>query len=118
MHEDGKATVYTGTLAHGQGHDTAWSMIVQDELGTPSPTITVIHGDTDVIPKGTGTFGSRSLQLGGAAVHQVAGLVKDQARGLAAGLSGAAEDDVELDPRLRGISAGARRSRATELEWG
>jgi carbon-monoxide dehydrogenase large subunit len=116
IHDDGKATVYTGSSAHGQGHDTAWSMIVQDELGIPIADITVIHGDTDVIPNGTGTFGSRSLQLGGAAVHKAAGLVKDQARGLAAGLSGAAEDDLELDPRL-GVWRVHGES-GTELEWG
>jgi carbon-monoxide dehydrogenase large subunit len=114
--EDGKATVYTGSSAHGQGHDTAWSMIVQDELGIPMADTTVFHGDTGVIPNGTGTYGSRSLQLGGAAVHKAAGLVKDQARGLAAGLAGAAEEDMELDPRL-GIWR-VRGEPGTDLEWG
>jgi carbon-monoxide dehydrogenase large subunit len=116
IHEDGTATVYTGSSAHGQGHDTSWSMLVQDELGIPIGDITVIHGDTDAIPKGTGTFGSRSLQLGGAAVHKAAGLVREQARGLAAGLSGAAEEDMEFDPRL-GIWRVHGES-GTDLEWG
>jgi carbon-monoxide dehydrogenase large subunit len=116
IHEDGRATVYTGSSAHGQGHDTAWSMLVQDELGIPIADVTVIHGDTDLIPNGTGTFGSRSLQLGGAAVHKAAGLVKDQARGLAAGLSGAAEEDMEFDPRL-GVWR-VHGEPGTELEWG
>jgi aerobic carbon-monoxide dehydrogenase large subunit len=116
VHEDGTVTVFTGSSAHGQGHDTAWAMLVQEELGVPMADITVIHGDTDVIPKGTGTFGSRSLQLGGAAVHKAAGLVKDQARGLAAGLAGASEDDMELDPRL-GVWR-VRGESGTDLEWG
>jgi carbon-monoxide dehydrogenase large subunit len=116
IHEDGTATVYTGSSAHGQGHDTSWSMLVQDELGIPIGDITVIHGDTDVIPKGTGTFGSRSLQLGGAAVQKAAGLVREQARGLAAGLAGAREQDMEFDPRL-GIWRVHGES-GTSLEWG
>ena len=116
VHEDGTATVFTGSSAHGQGHDTAWSMLVQEELGIPMGDVTVVHGDTDVIPTGTGTFGSRSLQLGGAAVHKAAGEVKDQARGLAAGLAGVSEEDMEFDPR-----AGIWRvhgASGTELEWG
>jgi aerobic carbon-monoxide dehydrogenase large subunit len=116
VHEDGTVTVFTGSSAHGQGHDTAWAMLVQEELGVPMADITVIHGDTGVIPKGTGTFGSRSLQLGGGAVHKAAGLVKDRARGLAAGLAGASEEDMELDPRL-GVWR-VRGETGTDLEWG
>jgi carbon-monoxide dehydrogenase large subunit len=116
IHEDGTATVFTGSSPHGQGHATSWAMLVQDELGIPMADITVLHGDTDVIPAGTGTFGSRSLQLGGAAVHKAAGLVKEQARGLAAGLTGASEDEMEFDPRL-GVWR-VRGASGTELEWG
>jgi carbon-monoxide dehydrogenase large subunit len=95
--DDGKATVYTGTSPHGQGHYTAWAMLVQDELGIPMDQITVIHGDTDLIPMATGTYGSRSLQLGGSAVHKAAIEVKDQARQRAAEFLEAAEADVVLD---------------------
>jgi carbon-monoxide dehydrogenase large subunit len=77
---DGSATVYTGTSPHGQGHDTAWAMLVQEELGIPMDLVTVVHGDTDLIPSGTGTYASRSLQLGGSAVHKAAIEVKDEAR--------------------------------------
>ena len=65
VHADGTATVYTGSSAHGQGHHTAWAMLVQAELGIPMASVTVIHGDTEVIPQGVGTYASRSLQLGG-----------------------------------------------------
>jgi carbon-monoxide dehydrogenase large subunit len=95
--DDGAATVYTGSSAHGQGHDTAWAMLVQDELGIPMEQITVIHGDTDLIPVGVGTYGSRSLQLGGSAVHKAALEVKDEARQHAAQMLEAAEADVVLD---------------------
>ena len=95
--DNGSATVYTGSSAHGQGHHTAWAMLVQDELGIPMDRITVIHGDTDLIPVGVGTYGSRSLQLGGSAVHKAAVEVKDEARRHAADMFEAAEADVVLD---------------------
>jgi carbon-monoxide dehydrogenase large subunit len=94
---DGSAVVYTGSSAHGQGHQTAWAMLVQDELGIPMDRVTVIHGDTDLIPDGIGTYGSRSLQLGGSAVHKAAVEVKDEARRQAAQMLEAAEADVVLD---------------------
>jgi carbon-monoxide dehydrogenase large subunit len=94
---DGSATVYTGSSPHGQGHDTAWSMLVQSDLGIPMDKVTVLHGDTDEIPLGTGTYASRSLQLGGMAVHKAALEVKDQARRLAADMMEASEADLELD---------------------
>jgi carbon-monoxide dehydrogenase large subunit len=94
---DGTVTVYTGSSAHGQGHDTAWAMLVQEELGIPMGQVTVIHGDTDLIPEGMGTYASRSLQLGGSAVHKAAVEVKDEARHEAARMLEAAEADVTLD---------------------
>jgi aerobic carbon-monoxide dehydrogenase large subunit len=97
VHDDGSATVYTGSSAHGQGHHTAWAMLVQNELGIPMDQVTVIHGDTDLIPKGVGTFGSRSLQLGGSAVHKAAAEVKEEARRLAADMLEASQDDLVLD---------------------
>ena len=97
VHADGSATVYTGSSAHGQGHHTAWAMLVQAELGIPMASVTVIHGDTDLIPQGVGTYASRSLQLGGVAVHLAALDVKEQARRVAANLLEASEADLELD---------------------
>jgi len=70
VHPDGTATILTGTSPHGQGHSTVWAMLASDELGIPIDKITVKWGDTDLIPEGGGTGGSRSLQQGGAAVRQ------------------------------------------------
>src|SRR5712692_2729110 len=70
VHSDGTATILTGTSPHGQGHATAWAMIASDELGIPVERITVRWGDTDLVPEGGGTAGSRSLQQGGVAVRQ------------------------------------------------
>ncbi len=114
--DDGSATVYTGSSAHGQGHNTAWAMLVQDELGIPMDQVTVIHGDTDLIPVGVGTYGSRSLQLGGSAVHKAAIEVRDEARHHAADMLEAAEADVVLD-----TSTGLWQVRGdpdTALSWG
>jgi carbon-monoxide dehydrogenase large subunit len=114
--EDGSAAVYTGSSAHGQGHHTAWAMLVQDELGIPMDRVTVIHGDTDLIPVGVGTYASRSLQLGGSAVHKAAIEVKDEARHQAADMLEAAEADVVLD-----TSTGLWQVRGdpdTSLSWG
>jgi carbon-monoxide dehydrogenase large subunit len=72
VHPDGSATILTGTSPHGQGHATAWAMIASEELGIPVDKITLKWGDTDLIPEGGGTGGSRSLQQGGAAVQQAA----------------------------------------------
>ena len=94
---DGTATVYTGTSPHGQGHVTAWSMIASEKLGIPMDKINVIYGDTDLVPVGVGTFGSRSLQLGGSAVDKAATEVVDKARMMAADLLEANVDDVVLD---------------------
>jgi len=102
----GKAIVRTGTSPHGQGHHTAWSMIVADQLGIAMDDIEVIHGDTDIVPRGVGTFGSRSLQVGGSAVNQAALEVVDKARSLAADLFEADVADVVLD-RPNGAFHGA-----------
>jgi carbon-monoxide dehydrogenase large subunit len=80
VHPDGTATILTGTSPHGQGHGTAWAMLASDELGISVDKITLRWGDTDLIPEGDGTSGSRSLQLGGAAVHKAAQELLGEAR--------------------------------------
>jgi carbon-monoxide dehydrogenase large subunit len=95
VHVDGTATVLTGTSPHGQGHETAWAMLVSDELGVPVEKVTVKWGDTDLIPVGGGTGGSRSLQQGGAAVQQASRELLEVARQRAAeGLEASAADLV------------------------
>ncbi|QIZ36158.1 xanthine dehydrogenase family protein molybdopterin-binding subunit [Saccharopolyspora sp. ASAGF58] len=93
---DGSVLVLTGSSPHGQGHWTSYAMLVSDQLGIDLDKIEVVHGDTDLIPKGVGTMGSRSLQLGGSAVHRAAVDVKEKARKLAAELIEIDEADVEL----------------------
>jgi carbon-monoxide dehydrogenase large subunit len=104
VHADGTATVLTGTSPHGQGHATTWAMLASEQLGIPVEKITVIHGDTDRIPRGGGTMGSRSLQQGGAAVHKAAIELVDLAKQRAADVLEADPNDLEVDLASAGIS--------------
>jgi len=92
----GKVEVVTGTSPHGQGHVTAWSQIAADALGVPFEDVEVVHGDTRAAPQGMDTYGSRSLVVGGIAVHLACQKVIDKARRVAAHLLEAAEGDVEF----------------------
>ncbi len=92
--EDGKVTARVGTSAHGQGHVTAFSMIISDMLGVPMEDITILQSDTDDIPRGAGTMGSRSLQTAGSAVHIASETVLGKAKELAAHLLEANADDI------------------------
>ncbi len=92
----GKVEVVTGSSAHGQGHETAWSQIVADQLGVPFDDVEVIHGDTQSSPKGMDTYGSRSLTIGGIAIVHAAERVIAKAKRIAAHMLEASEDDIEF----------------------
>tara|TARA_B100001123_G_scaffold24757_1_gene26881 strand:- start:675 stop:2948 length:2274 start_codon:yes stop_codon:yes gene_type:complete len=94
---DGSALVLTGSSAHGQGHHTTFAQIAADALGIPFDRIEVRHGDTDEVPRGGGTGGSRSLQAGGVAVHQASEAVVEEAKRIVAGMLEANPADVVLD---------------------
>ena len=103
VHPDGSATILTGTSPHGQGHETVWAMLASDELGIPVDKITVKWGDTDLIPEGGGTGGSRSLQQGGAAVQQASRELLDVARERAAESLEVSPADLVFDPGSSGF---------------
>jgi aerobic carbon-monoxide dehydrogenase large subunit len=90
-------TVATGSMPHGQGHDTTWSMVAGDALGLPIDAIEVVHGDTDRVPAGLGTYSSRSVQLAGSAVRRACEGLVARARGVAADLLEVAPDDTVFD---------------------
>jgi len=94
---DGRVRVLTGTTPYGQGHRTAWAMLVAERLGVAIDDIDVIYGDTDVVPEGSVTGGSRSAQLGGTNVWRAAGAVADRGRELAARLLEADPADIVLE---------------------
>lgn len=95
--EGGRIVARTASSPYGQGHHTAWAMLIADRTGVLYDDIEVIHGDTDEVPTGGVTGGSRSLQLAGAAIWEAAGTLVDQAVVVAAELLEAAVDDVALD---------------------
>jgi carbon-monoxide dehydrogenase large subunit len=90
-------TVSTGSMPHGQGHDTTWSMVAGDALGLPIDAIEVVHGDTDRVPAGLGTYSSRSVQLAGSAVRRACEGLVERARAVAAELLEAAPEDTLFD---------------------
>lgn len=96
LHPTGTVTVFTGSHAHGQGHETTFSQIVADRLGVPMENVEVVHGDTDRVPFGMGTYGSRSLAVGGSAVVKAIDKIIDKGKKIAAHTLEAAEADIEF----------------------
>lgn len=94
INDDGSATIKVGTSSHGQGHDTAFSMIVNDVLGIPMDQVNHVDADTEKVARGAGTLGSRSLQAGGSAVYEASQVVLEKGKQLAASLLEASADDI------------------------
>ena len=115
VHPTGSVTVLTGTHSHGQGHETTLAQLVTEQLGVPVAQVDIVHGDTAKVPFGMGTYGSRSLAVGGSAMVKAMDKIVLKARKIAAHLLEAALDDVEFDPR-----AGAFRVAGTDRQktWG
>jgi aerobic carbon-monoxide dehydrogenase large subunit len=114
--DSGHAIVRTGSFSHGQGHETTFAQIASDQLGIPVEKITVIKGDTDRVPRGTGTYGSKSTQIGGAAARQAAEGLVEKAKELAA-------EALEADPRDMVLELGAGEfhvagAPSPSLSWG
>jgi carbon-monoxide dehydrogenase large subunit len=114
VHRDGTATIRVGTSAHGQGHATSFGMIVSDRLGIPMEDIRFVQSDTAEVPRGGGTGGSRSLQVGGSAVWSAAGTVLDRAKEIAAAHFEASPDDIVVHDSGRVGVAGVP---ASALSW-
>jgi carbon-monoxide dehydrogenase large subunit len=100
IHDDGRATIRTGSSPHGQGHETSFRMLVSDSTGIAMDQIDFVFGDTDLVPVGGGTGGSRSLQAGGSAVRLAADDVIELGRQRAAEALEANLDDIVLDRSL------------------
>jgi carbon-monoxide dehydrogenase large subunit len=96
IHASGAVTAYSGTAPHGQGLDTSFAQIVADRVGATPDQVDVQHGDTGAGPFGLGTYGSRSLAVGGESLAQSALKVADKAKRIAAHLLEAAPEDIEL----------------------
>ena len=92
----GQVIVFTGACSSGQGHDTVLAQITADELGVGFDDVVVVHGDTDLVASGVGTYASRSAPIGGTAVRNAAGSIKEQAIRIAAEMLEASPQDLEL----------------------
>jgi aerobic carbon-monoxide dehydrogenase large subunit len=105
----GAVTVYTGTSGHGQGHDTVFAQLVADKLGVSPDVVDVVHGDTGAGPMGLGTYGSRSIPVGGEAIARAADKVADKCKRIVAHQLEAAPEDIEIADgmfKVRGTDKG------------
>lgn len=96
VHPTGSVSIFTGSHSHGQGHETTFAQLVSDTLGIPLDNIDIVHGDTNKVAFGMGTYGSRSLAVGGEAIMKALGKVTDKAKKIAAHIMEASEADIEF----------------------
>jgi carbon-monoxide dehydrogenase large subunit len=96
VHPTGTVTVFTGSHSHGQGHETTFAQVVAGKLGIPIENVEIVHGDTGRIPFGMGTYGSRSLAVGGTAIVKAVDKVIAKGKKIAAHLLEAADTDIEF----------------------
>ena len=97
VHPTGSVTVLTGAHSHGQGHETTFAQLVADKLGVPVSQVDIVHGDTAKVPFGMGTYGSRSLAVGGSAMMKAMDKIIAKGKRIAAHLMEASVDDIEFD---------------------
>ena len=96
VHPTGSVTVFTGSHSHGQGHETTFAQVVASRLGIPVENVDVVHGDTGRVPFGMGTYGSRSISVGGAAIMRALDKIETKAKKIAAHLMEASDADIEF----------------------
>ena len=96
VHPTGSVSVFTGTHSHGQGHETTLAQLVTSQLGVPFSQVEIVHGDTNRIPFGMGTYGSRSLAVGGTAMVKAMDKIITKGKKIAAHLLEASVDDIEF----------------------
>jgi aerobic carbon-monoxide dehydrogenase large subunit len=97
VHPTGTVTVFTGSHSHGQGHETTFAQVVAGKLGIPVESVEIVHGDTGRVPFGMGTYGSRSLSVGGTAIVKAVEKVIAKGKKIAAHLMEAADTDVDFE---------------------
>ena len=96
VHPTGSVTVFTGSHSHGQGHETTFAQLVAARLGIAPDSVDIVHGDTGRVPFGMGTYGSRSLSVGGSAIMKALDKIETKAKKIAAHLMEASDADVEF----------------------
>jgi len=112
---DGSLTAYLGTHNHGQGHATTYAQILSTQLGVPMERISIVEGDTAAVPIGTGTFGSRSIAVGGSALHVAGRKIIEKGKRIAAHLLEASPADIELRGGAFAVSGTDRKVTFNEV---
>jgi aerobic carbon-monoxide dehydrogenase large subunit len=115
VHPSGNVTVLIGTHNHGQGHETTFAQIASEKLGVPFDNVDIVFGDTDKVQFGMGTYGSRSLVVGGAALSKASEKVVAKGRKIAAHLLEAGEHDIEFKEGVFSVSGTDRRKTFQEI---
>ena len=110
FHPTGTVSVFTGSHQHGQGHETTFAQVVADGLGVPMENVEIIHGDTDRVAFGMGTYGSRSIAVGGAAIVKAMDKIVAKGKRIAAHLLEASVNDIEFKDGVFRV-AGTDRSK-------
>ncbi len=96
VHPTGSVTVFTGSHSHGQGHETTFAQVVASRLGISVDAVDIVHGDTGRVPFGMGTYGSRSISVGGAAIMKALDKIEAKAKKIAAHLMEASDTDIDF----------------------
>ncbi|HEY2186049.1 MAG TPA: xanthine dehydrogenase family protein molybdopterin-binding subunit [Xanthobacteraceae bacterium] len=115
VHTDGNVTVFSGSHSHGQGHSITFAQIAADRLGIPIEHIEVVQGDTDQVPYGNGTWGSRSASVGGTAIYRAGEAIETKARRLAAHLLEGKPDDLDYENALFSLRGTNRKISFAEV---
>jgi len=113
----GSVSVFTGSHSHGQGHETTFAQLVSDHLGVPMEKIEIVHGDTGRVPFGMGTYGSRSLAVGGSAIIKAADKIIEKGKKIAAHLMEASVDDIEYSKGTFRVTGTDRTKSMAEIAF-
>ena len=115
VHPTGSVTVFTGTHSHGQGHETTLAQLVCEQLGVPMAQVEIVHGDTAKIPFGMGTYGSRSLAVGGTAMVKAMDKIIAKGKKIAAHLMEAGVEDIEFKDNVFSVAGTDKTKTLTDI---
>jgi carbon-monoxide dehydrogenase large subunit len=117
FHPTGTVSVFTGSHSHGQGHETTFSQVVADKLGIPVENVTIVHGDTGRIPFGMGTYGSRSIAVGGSAIVKAIDKIINKGKQIAAHLLEATADDITFKDGIFSVAGTDKQKTIGEVAF-
>ena len=117
FHPTGSVTVFTGSHSHGQGHETTFAQVVADRLGIALENVDVVHGDTGRIPFGMGTYGSRSIAVGGSAIMKALDKIIDKGKKIAAHMLEASDGDIEFKDGVFTVAGTDRKKTIAEVAF-